>query len=118
MRQLILTISIYCMQFVTFAQVDKTQYPEFPGGTSAFQQYLIQHLKSDFNIILDKKSEEWYIEFTINEIGQVIDVTILSDQIPISIQTAMKYILLKMPLWSPGVNQEGKPSKFQFILSF
>lgn len=85
------------------------EIPEFPGGEDALQKYLSEHTKYPKAAKRSKTSGTVYVQFVINEIGEISDV-----QIPQSVDPALDREVLRvvngMPNWIPG-KIRGKPVK-------
>src|SRR5690606_38167020 len=89
----------------------------FPGGNTAFQNYLVEHL--DYNCI--ETSEEQalsgriYFRFIVNADGSIEDVQVLRG---ISEQTdaCLKTFIEEMPHWVPAKDSEGNSFRSQVQL--
>ena len=85
------------------------EIPEFPGGEDALHNYMLKHTKYPKAAKKNKVSGTVYVQFVINENGEISDV-----QIPQSIDPALDREALRvvngMPNWIPG-KIRGKPVK-------
>ena len=85
------------------------EIPEFPGGEDALHNYMLKHTKYPKAAKKNKVSGTVYVQFVINENGEISDV-----QIPQSIDPALDREALRvvngMPNWIPG-KIRGNPVK-------
>ncbi|MBO7496962.1 MAG: energy transducer TonB [Salinivirgaceae bacterium] len=85
------------------------EIPEFPGGEDALHRFMIEHTKYPKNAKKNKVSGTVYVQFVINENGEIENV-----QIPQSVDPALDReairVVKSMPNWIPG-KIRGKPVK-------
>jgi protein TonB len=88
--------------------------PEFPGGEAAMRKYIGKNIKYP-NLARENKVEGTvYIQFVINQNGEISDVKILRGIGAGCDEEALR-VIKKMPAWAPG-KQRGKPVRVQFTL--
>lgn len=92
------------------------QMPEFPGGISAMQQWLHDHVKYPRREKRKKIQGIVYASFIVNESGQLSDIRIERgvEGAP-GFDTNVQNALRAMPLWQPG-RQHNKAVKTRFYL--
>lgn len=92
------------------------QMPEFPGGISAMQQWLHDHLKYPRREKRKKIQGIVYASFIVNESGQLSDIRIERgiENAP-EFDTNVQNALRAMPRWYPG-RQNNKSVKTRFYL--
>lgn len=87
--------------------------PEFPGGTNAFNEFILTNFKDP--VIEDgPKTVKAYISFVIEKDGSVTDIKILRDP-GYGIGDEAKRVLKLSPKWKPGI-QNDKPVRCQLNL--
>jgi protein TonB len=88
--------------------------PEFPGGEAAMRKYIGKNIKYP-NLARENKVEGTvYIQFVINQNGEISDTKILRGIGAGCDEEALR-VIKKMPAWAPG-KQRGKPVRVQFTL--
>jgi len=94
---------------------DTTVAPaQFKGGTTELYQYLAQHLEYPLEAKLQQLTGVVYVQFTIDEKGQVTDVSILRGAHPYLDYAAYETIA-NMPLWEPA-NANGQAVAYPYVL--
>jgi protein TonB len=88
--------------------------PEFPGGEAAMRKYIGKNIRYP-NLARENKVEGTvYIQFVINQNGEISDTKILRGIGAGCDEEALR-VIKKMPAWAPG-KQRGKPVRVQFTL--
>ena len=85
------------------------EIPEFPGGEDALHKYLVEHTKYPKNAKKKNVSGLVYVQFVINEKGEIGDIDILRSADPALNKEAIR-VVRNMPNWIPG-KIRGKPVK-------
>ena len=85
------------------------EIPEFPGGEDALLKYLTKHTKYPKTAKKNNVSGTVYIQFVINEKGEIGDIDILRSIDPALDKEAIR-VVRNMPNWIPG-KIRGKPVK-------
>ena len=85
------------------------EIPEFPGGEDALLNYLTKHTKYPKTAKKNNVSGTVYIQFVINEKGEIGDIDILRSIDPALDKEAIR-VVRNMPNWIPG-KIRGKPVK-------
>lgn len=85
------------------------EIPEFPGGEAALHRFMIEHTKYPKNAKKNKVSGTVYVQFVINENGEIENVQIPSSVDPALDREAIR-VVKSMPNWIPG-KIRGKPVK-------
>lgn len=90
------------------------EMPEFPGGTEALQKYLAQSVR--FPVIAQENGIQGrvYIQFVINQNGEVTNATILRGVDPSLDREALR-VVEAMPKWKPG-KQRNSPVRVSYIV--
>ncbi len=78
--------------------------PEFPGGWSAFMQWLTKNLKYPASAQKDKIQGMVVVSFIVNKDGSVADVKVSTSADPILDKEALR-VLKMMPKWKPGMDR-------------
>lgn len=90
------------------------EMPEFPGGTEALQRYLAQSVR--FPVIAQENGIQGrvYIQFVINQNGEVTNATILRGVDPSLDREALR-VVEAMPKWKPG-KQRNRPVRVSYTV--
>lgn len=90
------------------------EMPEFPGGTEALQKYLAQSV--DYPVVAQENGIQGrvYIQFVINQNGEVTNATILRGVDPSLDREALR-VVEAMPKWKPG-KQRNSPVRVSYIV--
>lgn len=90
------------------------EMPEFPGGTEALQKYLAQSVR--FPVVAQENGIQGrvYIQFVINQNGEVTNATILRGVDPSLDREALR-VVEAMPKWKPG-KQRNSPVRVSYIV--
>lgn len=88
--------------------------PEFPGGMSAFVQWLTKNLKYPLSAQRAKKQGTVLVSFIINKDGSVTDRKVVRSAGAELDREALRVIRI-MPKWEPGENR-GKPCRTYFCI--
>ena len=85
------------------------EIPEFPGGEDALHNYMLKHTKYPKNAKKKHVSGTVYVQFVINEKGEIENVMIPRSVYPALDREAVR-VVENMPNWIPG-KIRGKPVK-------
>lgn len=90
------------------------EMPEFPGGTEALQRYLSQSVR--YPVIAQENGIQGrvYIQFVINQNGEVTNATILRGVDPSLDREALR-VVEAMPKWKPG-KQRNRPVRVSYTV--
>lgn len=90
------------------------EMPEFPGGTEALQKYLAQSVR--YPVIAQENGIQGrvYIQFVINQNGEVTNATILRGVDPSLDREALR-VVEAMPKWKPG-KQRNRPVRVSYTV--
>lgn len=95
--------------------------PQFPGGNTAFYDYLDKNVKLPEGFDAKKYLKEHHnqfvpisVGFTIDVDGTITNVKVIDGEDPALDKKAME-IVENMPKWVPG-SQNGKPVKVQYAI--
>ena len=90
------------------------EMPEFPGGTEALQRYLAQSVR--YPVIAQENGIQGrvYIQFVINQNGEVTNATILRGVDP-SLDGEALRVVEAMPKWKPG-KQRNRPVRVSYTV--
>lgn len=90
------------------------EMPEFPGGTEALQKYLAQSI--DYPVIAQENGIQGrvYIQFVINQNGEVTNATIIRGVDPSLDREALR-VVEAMPKWKPG-KQRNRPVRVSYTV--
>lgn len=90
------------------------EMPEFPGGTEALRKYLAQSVV--YPVVAQENGIQGrvYIQFVINQNGEVTDATILRGVDPSLDREALR-VVEAMPKWKPG-KQLNRPVRVSYIV--
>ena len=90
------------------------EMPEFPGGTEALQKYLAQSVR--FPVIAQENGIQGrvYIQFVINQNGEVTNADILRGVDPSLDREALR-VVEAMPKWKPG-KQRNRPVRVSYTV--
>jgi TonB family protein len=91
----------------TFTEVE--EMPSFPGGETAMQKFISQHLHQAKMDLKGKPINEAYIKFIIEKDGSVSNARIIKGVDENFVKAAL-HAVMSMPGWSPGKHL-GKPVK-------
>ena len=83
--------------------------PEFPGGASAFIQWLTQQLQYPASVQSRKIQGKVVVSFIVNKDGSIADVKLEKSVNPLLDREALRVIRM-MPNWKPGV-QNNQPCR-------
>ena len=90
------------------------QLPEYPGGMSAFIEWLTKNLKYPENARAQKVQGKVVVSFIINKDGSISDAKIAKSADALLDREAMRVIQL-MPKWKPGI-QNNEPCRTMFAV--
>ena len=100
------------------------QMPEFPGGESAFIEYIIQHTKYPRKAVKDSVAGKVIIRFAVQPDGSTSDIGIIRGLRQDLNQKCIK-VITEMPKWKPGLqirhNSKGyywEPVKVWYSIPF
>lgn len=79
--------------------------PEFPGGWSAYMQWLTNNLKYPAAAKNEKKQGTVIVSFVINTDGTVTEVKLVQSASPVLDREALG-VMRKMPKWKPGMDHD------------
>lgn len=90
------------------------EMPEFPGGSEALQKYLAQSVR--YPVIAQENGIQGrvYIQFVINQNGEVTNATILRGVDPSLDREALR-VVEAMPKWKPG-KQRNRPVRVSYTV--
>lgn len=90
------------------------EMPEFPGGNEALQKYLAQSVR--YPVIAQENGIQGrvYIQFVINQNGEVTNATILRGVDPSLDREALR-VVEAMPKWKPG-KQRNRPVRVSYTV--
>lgn len=88
--------------------------PEFPGGMSAFVQWLTKNLKYPLTAQRAKRQGTVLVSFIINKDGSIADRKVVKSVSPELDREALRVLRL-MPKWKPG-EDHGKPCRTYFCI--
>lgn len=90
------------------------EMPEFPGGTEALQKYLAQSVR--YPVIAQENGIQGrvYIQFVINQNGEVTNADILRGVDPSLDREALR-VVEAMPKWKPG-KQRNRPVRVSYTV--
>ena len=91
------------------------QMPEFPGGEVGLSKYIEENLKYPENAKKDSLSRKVFVQFVINEEGEVENVKIARSVDQTLDKEAIR-VVKSMPKWEPA-KQFGKPIKFTHTIA-
>lgn len=87
---------------IQFTVVQKI--PEFPGGWSAFMQWLTKNLKYPVQAQQNKVQGMVVVSFVVNKDGSVADVKVSTSADPLLDREALR-VMRMMPKWKPGMDR-------------
>lgn len=87
---------------VNFTVVQKI--PDFPGGWSAFMQWLTKNLKYPYSARQSKIQGQVVVSFIVNKDGSVADIKISKSADPVLDREALR-VMRMMPKWKPGMDK-------------
>ena len=85
------------------------QLPEYPGGMSAFIQWLTKNLRYPPAALSQKRQGRVVVSFIVNSDGTISDEKVATSADRLLDAEAMRVIRM-MPRWKPGINN-GKPCR-------
>ncbi|MBP5667027.1 MAG: energy transducer TonB [Salinivirgaceae bacterium] len=88
--------------------------PEFPGGDVALRTYIAQNVKYPEIAKENGLSGKVFVQFVINQKGEVQDVKIARGVDPALDKEAIR-VVQNLPKWKPG-SQRGKPVKVSYTV--
>ncbi|ASB49259.1 energy transducer TonB [Alkalitalea saponilacus] len=90
------------------------EMPEFPGGIQALQRYLAQSIR--YPVIAQENGIQGrvYIQFVINQNGEVTNATVLRGVDPSLDREALR-VVQAMPNWTPG-RQRNRPVRVSYTV--
>jgi TonB family protein len=88
--------------------------PEFQGGISALQDYLIKNIQYPEQAKKDSITGKVYVQFIVDEIGKVGGTKVLKSVNPLLDAEAIR-VISSMPAWIPGKNN-GKTIKVAYTI--
>lgn len=88
--------------------------PEYPGGMSAFYQFLQQHLDYPTLDRINGLEGRVYVQFIVEKDGSLTDFTIVRGGTP-RMQRESIRVLQQMPAWIPG-QQQGQKVRVYFVV--
>lgn len=93
-------------------------FPSFPGGKSALQEYIVQNLKYPAEAVKNKKEGKVIVSFVVMKDGSVSNIVVAKSADPLLDKEAVRVVSI-MPKWTPGTN-DGQPVnvKYMFPISF
>jgi protein TonB len=89
--------------------------PEFYGGMDALYRYLQNNLKYDRKAVREGISGTVYVNFKVDEFGNISDVKVIKGVHPLLDREAIRVVSM-MPAWIPGKNYDGTPVAYFFSL--
>lgn len=87
---------------IKFTVVQKI--PEFPGGWSAFMQWLTKNLKYPVAAQQSKVQGTVVVSFIVNKDGSIANVKITTSANPLLDREALR-VMKMMPKWKPGIDK-------------
>jgi len=95
-----------------FTVVEKM--PEFPGGFSAFSQFMGEYIKYPKESLEKGVEGTVFLTFVIDEQGKIIDPKVMKSLDAACDREALR-VISQSPKWIPGA-QDGVPVKVQYVL--
>ena len=89
--------------------------PEFPGGDVGLSKYLAENVKFPENAKKDSLSRKVFVQFVINQEGDVENVKVVRGVDKAFDKEAIR-VVENMPKWEPA-KQFGKPVKFTHTIA-
>ena len=90
------------------------EMPVFPGGESAFRNYIVENVKYPDEAKKAGISGKVFVSFIIDEKGNVTDVKVLKSVNPLLDKESVR-VISGMPAWQPG-KEKGKAVKVQYTV--
>ncbi len=90
------------------------QMPEFPGGQSAFMDFLKNNIQFPAEALTNKEEGRVIAQFVVMDDGVVTDTKIVKG-VSESIDREALRVLALMPRWTPG-KQNGRPVHVRFLV--
>ena len=87
---------------IQFTVVQKI--PEFPGGWSAFMQWLTKNLKYPVSAQQSKIQGTVVVSFIVNKDGSIANVRVTTSANPLLDREALR-VMKMMPKWKPGIDK-------------
>jgi TonB family protein len=92
---------------------------EFPGGNKKISEYLAENFfKKASEITTVRKIQQAVVKFTVNEVGQIIDVKISRSSTDPKVDKLLLDVTSKMVGWKPAKNSSGVRVKQEFSIPF
>ena len=82
----------------------RPEIPEFPGGWSAFMQWLTKNLKYPSAAQKNKVQGTVVITFIVNKDGSIADTRVSTSVDPVLDAEALR-VMKMMPKWKPGMDR-------------
>lgn len=90
--------------------------PLFPGGEEAFVHFLRTQIAYPKEAWLDGEQGTSILTFTVRKNGAVANVSVYDSECEPCSEAVAK-ALMAMPLWTPGKDKKGNPTKARYTLS-
>lgn len=90
------------------------EMPEYPGGEQALRQFIADHIEYPEIARENEISGRVYVQFIINENGEVKDAKVVRGVDPSRDKAALK-VINSFPKWKPG-KQRDKPVKCAYVI--
>lgn len=90
-------------------------FPEFAGGMESLYAFLKENLKYDKKAVNAGIAGTVYVNFRVDESGQISDIKVLRGIHPLLDAEAVRVVSI-MPAWNPGRNYDGSPVACTFNL--
>lgn len=90
------------------------EMPEYPGGEQALRQFIADHIEYPEIARENEISGKVYVQFVINEKGEVSDAKVVRSADPSLDKAALK-VINSFPKWKPG-KQRDRPVKVAYII--
>ena len=88
--------------------------PVFPGGDQEMRKFLALNVRYPVDAMQNGKKGKVYVNFVIDELGKVNNITVLKGVYPSLDAEAMRVVEI-MPDWKPGL-LDGKPVKVGYTV--
>ncbi|HEU5290855.1 MAG TPA: energy transducer TonB [Cyclobacteriaceae bacterium] len=89
------------------------QQPEYPGGMSAWTEYIQKSLKYPKDAVKQLIEGSVFVAFVVQETGKITDVSVIKGISP-SCDKEAERLIKESKDWKPG-KQRGKPVKVKFV---
>ncbi len=90
------------------------QKPEFPGGISALQAYVVSHFNLPYREYETGTKGRIYVEFIVEKDGSISGVQVKRGLSKLMDKEA-KRVIKSLPKWNPGINDIGAPVRVRYI---